>query len=85
MSTLTLHALDDRLTAKLRSKAKREKKSLNQTAKELLSQALGLTPTKPAGHRAEFQALSGIWTAQEARAFEQAIAPFSAIEEALWK
>ena len=85
MSTLTLHALDDRLAASLRSKAKREKKSLNQTAKELLAQALGVTPAKPADHRTEFQSLSGIWSEKEAKAFEKAIASFSTIDEALWK
>ena len=85
MSTLTLHALDDRLAASLRSKAKREKKSLNRTAKELLAQALGVTPAKPADHRAEFQCLSGIWSEKEAHAFDRAVAPFSTIDEALWK
>ena len=85
MTTLTLHALDERLAVKLRSKAKREKKSLNRAAQELLAQALGVTPSKPQGHRAEFQAFCGIWTEKEAREFDLAIEPFSRIDEGLWK
>ena len=44
-TTLTLHSMDETLSKRLRARAKREGKSLNQMAKELLASALGLSKT----------------------------------------
>lgn len=85
MNTLTLHALDGALATRLKVRAKSEKKSLNQTAKELLSSALGLTPSKKANHRDEFAPLCGAWTERDAKQFDASVACFSEIDEALWK
>ena len=42
-SALTLHTLDATLSQSLAAYARRERKSLNQSAKELLSSALGIS------------------------------------------
>ncbi len=47
-AVLTLHALDPDLSRRLSSYAKKEKKSLNQSAKELLASALGIVRRKNA-------------------------------------
>ena len=85
MNTLTLHALDNTLAERLKAHAKREKKSLNQMAKELLSSALGITGTKHKSRHDEFAPLCGVWAEKDAKRFEADVACFSEIEEALWK
>jgi len=75
------HALSDRL----KTRAKREKKSLNQTAKELLSFSLGITAAKPKSRHDEFAPLCGSWTEKDTKRFEADVACFSEIEGALWK
>jgi hypothetical protein len=85
MNTLTLHALDTTLAHQLTARAKAEQKSLNQTAKELLSSALGITPAKQKSRQHEFAALCGVWTEKDAKQFDAAVACFSEIDEALWK
>ena len=57
---LTLHALDPALSCGLASYAKRERKSLNQSAKELLASALGIVRRKVAtDHDAELAPFFG--------------------------
>jgi hypothetical protein len=85
MNTFTLHALDSTLEAQLKARAKSEKKSLNQTAKELLASALGITPSKQKTRRHEFESLCGVWKEKDARQFDASVACFSEIDEALWK
>ena len=85
MNTLTLHALDHTLAERLKAQAKREKKSLNQTAKELLTSALGITVEKPNSHHDEFAPLCGVWTEKDAKQFDADVACFSDIEAGLWK
>ena len=85
MNTLTLHALDSTLADQLKARAKAEKKSLNQTAKELLASALGITPSKQKSRHHEFATLCGVWTEQEAKQFDASVACLSEIDEALWK
>jgi len=88
MSSLTLHSLDNALATRLRRYAAKHKRSLNQSAKELLSSALGIDrPTQKMrdDHRAEFEALSGTWTRKDVHDFKKATAAFSEIEESLWK
>ncbi len=85
MNTLTLHAMDDTLAARLKTQAKLEKKSLNQTAKGLLASALGLTAAKRKSRHDEFVPLCGAWSEKDAKRFETDVACFSEIDEALWK
>jgi plasmid stability protein len=77
MNTFTLHALDSTLANQLKARAKSEKKSLNRTAKELLSSALGINPAKQQSRHHEFAALSGVWTEKEAKQFDLSVAGFS--------
>ena len=85
MNTLTLHALDNTLAERLKAHAKREKKSLNQTAKELLTSALGITAVKQKSRHDEFAPLCGAWSEKDAKQFDADVACFSEIEEGLWK
>lgn len=74
MSTLTIHALDPVTEKRIRVKARKEKKSLNQTLKELLSGAVGVSASsRPEDHRTEFQEFFGIWSKKDLDEFNQTI------------
>jgi hypothetical protein len=85
MTTLTVHALDTTLSRKLKAYAMEQQKSLNQSVKELLSSALGITTPRTKDHRDDFVALCGVWSDKEVREFEKNTACFSEVDEGLWK
>jgi len=85
MTTLTVHALDATLSHKLKSYAAEQQKSLNQSVKELLAVALGITAPRKKDHRDEFIDLCGVWSDKEVREFQKNTACFSEIEEGMWK
>jgi hypothetical protein len=86
MSTLTIHALDPVTEKRIRVKARKEKKSLNQILKELLSGAVGVsTSSFPENHREEFQEFSGIWSDKDLDEFNQAISDLERIDEKDWQ
>ena len=86
MSTLTIHALDPVTEKRIRVKARKEKKSLNQILKELLSGAVGVsTSSFPENHLEEFQEFSGIWSDKDLDEFNQAISDLERIDEKDWQ
>ena len=85
MSTLTIHALDATVEKRIRSKAKRDGRSLNQTLKELLAASTGVRSLPNSDHRAEFAEFHGIWNAQDAREFQAATADFEKVDQADWQ
>ncbi len=85
MSTLTIHALDAAVEKRIRSKAQRDGRSLNQTLKELLAVSVGARPLPDSDHRVDFAEFHGIWSAQDVREFQAATADFETIEQADWQ
>ena len=85
MTTLTVHALDTTLSRKLKAYAMEQQKSLNQSVKELLASALGITTPRTKDHRDDFVALCGVWSDKEVREFEKNTACFSEVDEGMWK
>lgn len=84
-AAITLHDIDDDLYAALRENAARAGTSLNRAAKALLASALGLVHRKRPDHVAEFAALAGTITAEDAAALRRAVAAQRTIDEELWK
>ena len=72
MSTLTIHSLDPAVGQRVRRKAKREKKSLNQVMKELLAESVGAGTGKSPDHRSDFAVFAGIWSEEDQREFDAA-------------
>jgi len=68
------------LAEALEREKRRRGKSLNQTVIDLLGQGLGSQGTRSNG----LGRLAGGWSEGEFRDFEQATAPFEAIDEELW-
>ncbi len=85
MSTLTIHALETGVEKRIRAKAKREGRSLNQTLKELLAVSVGASPSPESDHRADFAEFCGIWTPEDAAEFKDATADLRAIDKADWQ
>jgi hypothetical protein len=86
MSTLTIHALEPAVEARIRAKAKRDGRSLNRTLKELLAGSVGVRPSSGGeDRRADFAEFRGIWTAQDARDFRDATVAMESVDPADWK
>jgi plasmid stability protein len=85
MSTLTIHALEPAVEKRIRSKAKRDGRSLNQTLKELLAASVGVRTPPETDHRADFKEFHGIWNKRDAREFKSATADLETIDPADWQ
>lgn len=86
MSTLSIHALEPEVERRIRAKAKREGRSLNQTLKELLAESVGVrSPHNSADHRADFAEFLGVWSDEEAQEFEEATTDLESIDRADWE
>ncbi|MBT3295172.1 MAG: hypothetical protein HN919_18825 [Verrucomicrobia bacterium] len=85
MSTLTIHALDAVVEKRIRNKAKREGRSLNQTLKELLAVSVGVGQSAVADHRADFSEFCGIWSAQESHEFKAATSDLEVVDQDDWQ
>ena len=85
MSTLTIHALEPTVEKRIRTKASRERKSLNQTLKELLATSVGVGLSPAADHRADFAGFCGIWTPEDAKEFAAATKGLETIDKEDWR
>lgn len=86
MSTLTIHALEPSVEKRIRAKAEREGRSLNQTLKVLLAESVGMQPTRSSAtdYRAEFSEFKGVWSKRDAQEFQAAVADLERVNMADW-
>ena len=87
MNQLTVRGFDDELSASVRRLAKREGISLNQAALRLLRKGAGLADDKgnPNEIGSSLDDQFGIWSREEAEAFNAALAVFEIVDESAWK
>ena len=83
MSSITIHEMDEDLDRRLADEAKRRRKSKNALVKELLALSLGM-PGYVRGDE-EYLEFLGLWSPEEATAFEAATADNEAIDLADWR
>ena len=81
MKSITIHGMDDEMDRQIREKATAEGKSLNNTIKGLLKQALGGRRSR----REEFADLFGCWSAADLAEFEEATKDLRQIDPDDWK
>ena len=81
-SALTLHTIDPALSEGLSAYARRSKKSLNQSAKDLLSSALGLDLPLPTDHASDLERFVGAWNDETAEGLRAHLEAFETIDEA---
>jgi hypothetical protein len=84
-SILTVRGLSREASARLKRQAAREKSSVNSVVVRMLGSQAGAHRDAPTASARDLADLAGKWTVAQAKAFEAATAPFSAIDQALWK
>lgn len=85
MSTLTIHALNPDVEKRIRSKARKENKSLNRVLKELLAESVGMPTVTAPDHRADFKEFAGVWSNQDEREFNAVTTDLERIDAEDWK
>lgn len=69
MKSLTLHAIDDQLANEIKRRANELSISMNELAKRILAEGLGIKmPAKPP-HRDDFASFCGTWSGQDLEEF----------------
>ena len=84
MNSMSLHGVDERLAKSLRDVARQEGTSINQAAKRLLQQALGLDGTAR-DRRSDFADLFGAWSAKDLAEFQRATSDLRKVDKEDWR
>jgi hypothetical protein len=85
MKAITLRNLPPEVARLIQKKAKQNKSSINKTIVGLLEGSVAMKRKKTPPRYQDLDALAGSWTAEEARAFEKALALQRDIDPDLWK
>lgn len=80
MKALTIRNLPPSVAEALTRERERRGTSLNQTVIDLLSTGLGVGGPRSNG----LASLAGRWNGEDLRRFEEAVAPFEALDAELW-
>ncbi|MCY3839895.1 MAG: hypothetical protein OXH09_14780 [Gammaproteobacteria bacterium] len=83
MKAITIRNVPTELAESLEREKQRRRASLNRTVLALLSEALGVST--PGLRSNGLRRMAGTWTEAEYREFEQAVAPFEQIDDAIWR
>ena len=83
MKSITIHNLDTDVAKAVEKMATSTGLSQNKTVKLLLRKALGLEK-RPKPNQ-DFSAFCGLWSNQEAEAFNKTVSLFERIDEDLWQ
>ncbi len=83
MKSLTIHNIDPDLGKAIENLSHSTGLSQSEAVKNLLRKALDLDKKKEP-HR-DFSAFCGVWSAEEAEAFQEAVQPFGRVDKDLWQ
>jgi hypothetical protein len=83
MKTLTIRNVSPRLAEALEREKQRRRQSLNAVVLDVLAQGLGVGGARKRSNG--LARLSGTWSDEEQRQFEEAVAPFERVDEDLWR
>jgi hypothetical protein len=85
MKSLTLHAIDDQLADQIRLRASEMSISMNELAKRILAEGLGIkTPAKPP-HRDDFVCFCGTWDESDLATFNDRVADMETVNAEDWR
>ncbi len=85
MTTMTLRGVDERITAALKEKARKEGISVNALMLRVLKESLGIEKKRRGVVYDDLDHLAGTWSRKEAAEFERATAVFEKVDEEMWK
>ena len=83
MKSLTIHNIDPDVVKAIEQLADATGLSQNKVVKKLLRKALGLEGQKKP--RRDFSPFCGVWSKEEAEAFETAVQSFDRVDKDLWQ
>ena len=81
MKALTIRNVPECVSKALDLEKKRRGTSLNQTVIDLLERGLGVSGTRSNG----LGRLAGVWSEEQHRAFEEAVASMEGIDSEMWR
>lgn len=84
MKSLTIHNIEQEIADAIEKMANTTGLSQNKVVKKLLRKALELEKATPEKPKRDLSAFVGIWTQEEAAAFEQSQAAFDKVDESMW-
>lgn len=84
MKSLTIHAMDDQLAEQIKHRAQELSISMNELAKRILAEGLGLKVPATPTHHSDFARFCGTWSQEEAQAFEKRVADTERIDPEDW-
>lgn len=76
--------MSDKLSMALEERARREGRSLNRTAQDLLISALGLKEKEGMERNEDFREFAGMWSEEEASEFNASVETLSTIDAEDW-
>ena len=85
MKSLTLHAMDDQLAGQIKRRADELSISMNELAKQLLAEALGIKVPTAGRHRDDFQSFCGKWSKADLAKYEERTAELRTVDPGDWK
>lgn len=80
MATMTLRGIDEQIADALKKRAQKENTSVNTVMLKVLKESLGMEKKKRMIQYDDLDHLAGSWSSQDAAEFEQATAPFEAVD-----
>ena len=83
MKTITVRNVSTELAEALTAEKRRRGLSLNRTVLALMTESLGISSDRSRSNG--LRRLSGSWSEDDFRRFEEAVAPFGEIERDIWK
>jgi hypothetical protein len=83
MDAITLRKLPPRVAGAVRKRAEERQTSLNKAVIGLLEESVG-EPSGPRAHH-DLDALCGVWSRAESRAFDRSLREQRAVDPELWK
>jgi len=85
MNSLTLHALDDQLAAHIKRRASELSISMNELAKRILAEGLGIKALSASPRREMFADFLGSWTEDDVEEFESCMVDMKRVDQEDWK
>ena len=85
MKSITIHDIDDQMSALLKDMATKEGLSLNKTIKKLLAISLGIKQHASKIKKQEFKEFFNSWTEDEASTFRSNTRDLETVDEGEWK
>lgn len=85
MKSITIHNIDDQMSALLKDVAAKEKSSLNKTIKKLLALSLGIKPNTSETRKNEFIEFFDSWSDDKAHEFRRNTRDLETADEDEWK